>query len=156
MSKQEDKTKDKEVTTAPGADSSSEKTEGTATEKATETSNDSEAPAWVEEVQASNQAVLDSNKAVLTAISDFNQNASTVVRDIMKEAYKAGSSASNEAEKKAPEVKVNKKAKYEVAKGKRFQSSVTGSMVEAGSDVSDLSADMLQSLLSQGIIKESE
>lgn len=156
MSKQEDKTKDKEETTAPGADSSSEKTEGTAAVKTADTSKVSDVPAWVEEVKASNQAVLDSNQEVLAGISEFVKNASTVVENIVKEARKAGSGASNADEKKAPEVKVNKKAKYEVAEGKRFQISATGAIVEAGTDVSDLPVDTLQSLLSQGIIKESD
>lgn len=107
-------------------------------------------------VLESNQKVIDSNNAVLEAIAQFNENAEKVVKGIISEAKAVGSSAKDQTATLTPavDVKINKKAKYVVAKGKAFHSSVSGGLVGEGVDVSGLEPDRLKSLIAQGIAVE--
>lgn len=107
-------------------------------------------------VLESNQAVIDSNNAVLEAIAQFNENAEKVVKDIISEAKAVGNPEKEQTATTTPavEVKINKKAKYVVAKGRAFHSSVSGGQVGEGVDVSGLEPDRLKALIAQGIAVE--
>jgi len=101
----------------------------------------------------SNQAVIDSNNAVLESIQLFNENAKGVVEDILK-AAKSDARVEKAEKLKPVEVSINKKATYVVAKGKKFQSSVSGSIVEEGTELNGLETERLKSLITQGIAVE--
>lgn len=108
-----------------------------------------EAPKWAVEL-------TDVCSKVLDAIAQFNANAETVVKDIIAEA-KAEGSAQKPQEKVATtvvDVKINKKAKYVVAKGKAFHSTLSNGLVGEGTDVSGLEPDRLKALIAQGIAVE--
>lgn len=110
-------------------------------------------------VLESNQKVLDSNNAVLEAIGQFNENAENVVKNIIVEAKAVGSTSDQQTApvQSTVEVKINKKAKYVVAKGKSFHSSVSNSLVGEGVDVSGLESERLKVLIANGIaVEESE
>lgn len=146
MATEEEKNK-KEGTTAPGADSTSENqiseqlgVEGT------------EEKDLLQLVLESNQAVIDSNNAVIAAIEAFNENAKDVVSDILVAAKGGKSEIANKP--KAIEVSINKKATYVVAKGKKFHSSVSGSIVKEGTVLNGLETERLKSLIAQGIAVE--
>lgn len=72
---------------------------------------------------------------------------------------KEGNNAKEQTATPSPitDVKINKKAKYVVAKGRAFHSSVSGGLVGEGVDVSGLEPDRLKTLIAQGIaVEESE
>lgn len=148
MAEKTDK-KEQEVTTAQGADSASV--------NETEQSKDNvqtgslqaeiEAPEWAVRLESKLDQVLE-------AIGQFNENAEHVVKDIIAEA-KSVTPAKVE-NKEIPAVKINKKAKYVVAKGQKFQSAVSGSMITEGTDVTGFESERLQKLLAQGIVVEAD
>ena len=110
--------------------------------------NHENAPQWAIELK-------ETCNAVLTAIGEFNENAANVVKDILAEAK---GNPNNEPQKpkqsNTPSIKINKKAKYVVAQGKSFHSSVSGSLVKEGTDISGLENDRLEKLIVLGIAVE--
>lgn len=147
-----------------------------------------EAPDWLQGFSdgiatmiESNAKVLESNAEILNAITAFNENASTVVKQIMEEAKGSGGEAQafdvdaltssfeavvkkalapsiqggfNGKQAEKPFVQIKKKAKYVVAKGQKFYSTGSETMVEEGTDVTGLEPERLASLIAQGIAVE--
>lgn len=160
-----DEVKEKVVTPAQGAEGTTENQEAkgtgsTETDVTTETIDIVEevAPEWAVKLLESNQAVIDSNNVVVEAVSDFKENASNVVRDILETANSASKGekiAAKVEQSKKPKVEVNKESKYVVREGKRFADKDDPSFIyEAGYNVSSLATERLQALLEQGIIEE--
>lgn len=153
MAKQNDNIENFDKLSDPGSGSLSTETTGS--------SEDVITPQWALDlidsnnaVLESNQSVVDSNNAVLEAINAFNNNAETVVKDIIAEAKNTGTESVKPVKKDVVEVKVNKKAKYVVAEGRKFQSAVSGTIVTSGTDVTGLETARLESLIAQGIVVE--
>lgn len=138
-----DVNKEKEDTTAPGAVSASENPN---------TDQQVEDKDMLQLVLESNQAVIESNNAVLSAIESFNENAKDVVAVILASAKGGGIEKSEKT--KVVEISINKKATYVVAKGKKFQSSVTGEIITEGTELNGLETERLKSLVAQGIAVE--
>ncbi|MGA6117430.1 hypothetical protein [Sphingobacterium anhuiense] len=153
MAKQNDNIENFDKLSDPGSDSLSTETTGN--------SEDITTPQWALDltdsnnaVLQSNQAVVDSNNAVLEAIIAFNNNAETVVKGIVAEAKNAGTETVKPVKKDVVEVKVNKKAQYVVAEGRKFHSAVSDTIVTSGTDVTGLETARLESLIAQGIVVE--
>ncbi|TDQ79581.1 hypothetical protein [Sphingobacterium yanglingense] len=162
MAAGEVKTK-KEDTTAQGAGSTSvdeiiqtSKTDAPTIDESIKSDVDTsnEAPQWALDLIESNNAVIESNNAVVLAVESFNENASRVVREVLEEARLVGSTKPVNTAKPKAEITINKKATYVVAKGKKFQSSVSGNIVEEGTELNGLETERLRSLIAQGIAVE--
>jgi len=155
-----DVNKEKEDTTAQGADSASTVDQAKDSSKElVEQENDSskELNALIEshkEVIESNNAVIESNNEVIAAVASFRENASRVVKEIMQEAQSNGTSELKNVAKPSAEISINKKATYVVAKGKKFQSSVSGEMITEGTELNGFETERLKSLIAQGIAVE--
>jgi len=120
--------------------------------------NSGEKPEWVNELLASNQAVIDSNNAVVEAVKVFEDKASDIVNEVIATAK--NSAANPNVSQSAPVVKlpeIDSDATYIVAKGKTFEDKENpGRYFSAGDDVTDLDNERLKNLLSQGIIVVAE
>lgn len=143
-------------TPAPGAEVSSDNGNKPETPENTESKTDQDlggsgevAPQWAIDLK-------DTCNQVLAAIDRFNENASRVVKDIIDEAKDNGSKGSKSitTSNPSPAVKINKKAKYVVAKGKAFHSSVSGAIVKEGTDITGLETERLEKLIAHGIAVE--
>lgn len=146
--------KQKEVTTAPGADSTSVTKADTPVtgdeQKETQTGPlimEVEVPQWAVELKELCQQVID-------AIGQFNENAEKVVRDIIQEAKSVGQGKAEKPEQTAPIVKINKKARYVVAPKGKIMSNATGAVLTEGADVTDFDAERLVNLIAQGVVIE--
>lgn len=110
--------------------------------------NTEKAPQWAIDLK-------ETCDAVLTAIGQFNENAANVVKDIIAEAKGEANTPSEKPKvQSSASVKINKKAKYVVANGKSFYSSVSGSVVVEGTDITGLETERLEKLLALGIAVE--
>lgn len=155
MAKQE-VNKEKVVTPAQGAEGAIESGNVGTNVYLTETGD---LPEWVSKLLASNQAVIESNQTVIQKIDEFNEGASDVVREIVETATASGEGKleTKKPEQPKSEVKVNKKAKYVVRKGKRFASKENPAIIYGeGDDVTGLATKRLQTLLERGIIEEAK
>jgi len=115
-----------------------------------------ERPAWLDELLASNQAIQDSNQALIDAIAQFKESAGDLVQEVKTAATasaenKVEVAGNYELKVKLPEY--DDDAVYEVVVPFRDSADFT-KLYEAGDDVSHLGEHRIKHLLSTGNVEE--
>lgn len=116
----------------------------------------SERPAWLDELVASNQAIQESNQALIDAIAQFKESAGELVLEVKTAAT---SSTENNIEvtgkydMKVQLPEYDDDAVYEVVVPFRDSADFT-KLYEAGEDVSHLGENRIKHLLSTGNVEE--
>ncbi|WP_114937572.1 hypothetical protein [Mucilaginibacter endophyticus] len=105
-----------------------------------------ETPEWVEQLLASNQALLESNQSVVNAVAEFKEAAVDFL--------KSGGYGHDKQQAKKSEP-FDKEADYEVAEGKSFRDYKDFTKeYTSGQDVSHLPVEVLERLHANGLITE--